>query len=167
MILFIQKKVILYIYNFIIFVLCKIKHLYNFKDSSYFQWIQKKQGKKKKRKNENRKRAQIRNWAYQHNRLEVESAVRGSVGHLVDSQSHTVSLQTKIQSIPQYHADVQSIIPEEQSWYQNRKQPKKMTELISSANFYLIVPLNNNENLYTTLYHIYPAVILKLYLQYF
>ncbi len=72
------EKVILYTYNFI-FVLFKIKHMYNFKDSSYFQLIQKKL--------ENRKRAQIRRRAYQYNRLEVESAVRGSVGHLVDSQS--------------------------------------------------------------------------------
>lgn len=43
----------------------------------------------------------------------------------------------------------------------------KMTDLIHLANVYLIVTLNNNEYLYITLYHIYPVVILMLYLQYF
>lgn len=151
------RKVILYIYNFIIFVLCKIKHLYNFKDSSYFQLIQKNKAKKRK-KNENRKRTQI-----------------NRTGWTVSLPSEEVldiwliPSPTPSHFKPKYNQSLRVMLMNNQSFLRNSHDIKTASNQKNDR----IDPFgkglldHNNENLYTTLYHIYPAVILKLYLQYF
>lgn len=129
------RKVILYIYNFIIFVLCKIKHLYNFKDSSYFQLIQKNKAKKKEKRmriGRGHKSTELAGrWVCRPRKCWTFGWF--PVPHHLTSNQNTIS-------------------PSESCWWtinhswgtvmiSKQQATKKMTELIRSAKVYLIITM--------------------------